>query len=356
MLPRIKAEFAAKLLQWFDQSGRKELPWQIKRSPYRVWVAEIMLQQTQVATVVPYFERFIQRFPNIGELAAAQLDEVLHYWSGLGYYARGRNLAKAAKLIVEQHQGCFPDNLDALQSLPGIGRSTAAAILAQAFGQRQAILDGNVKRVLARYFVVAGWPGEKGVSEQLWRYAEELTPVERVADYTQAIMDLGALVCTRSRPNCPVCPVHAHCQARQTSNAEAFPSPKPKRKAPLRAVQMLVLHNDRGEVLLQRRPPSGIWGGLLSFPEISLEQVVPEWCQQNIGPITGISRRPPLQHVFSHFRLLIHPVFARLTNLKPQIRDDDGWQWYQPGISVVGLAAPVKGLIEQWVDELEAAV
>jgi A/G-specific adenine glycosylase len=343
-------QFAARLLQWFDRSGRHDLPWQLARNPYRVWVAEIMLQQTQVATVIPYFEHFIRRFPDIQQLASAKLDEVLHYWSGLGYYARGRNLSKTAQIIVKQHNGRFPESIDALQALPGIGRSTAAAILAQAFGQRQPILDGNVKRVLARYFAVAGWPGERKVSEQLWQYTDLLTPAARIADYTQAIMDLGALVCTRSKPGCVMCPVQADCQAWQTQNVEAYPGRKPKRKVPVRAVQMLILQNEKGEVLLQRRPPAGIWGGLLSFPEIPVEVPVSEWCEQNIGEVTGLSNRPPLQHVFSHFQLQIYPVLAQLTKLRPQIMDSGGWEWFKAGVSVAGLAAPVKGLIEQLAD------
>jgi A/G-specific adenine glycosylase len=347
---RQNRQFAARLLQWFDRSGRKNLPWQLERNPYRVWVAEIMLQQTQVATVIPYFERFMQRFPDVHRLAAANLDAVLHHWSGLGYYARGRNLLKTAGIIVEQHSGCFPESMEALQALPGIGRSTAAAILAQAFGHRQAILDGNVKRVLARYFAVDGWPGKKPVSERLWQYAEQLTPAERVADYTQAIMDLGSLACTRSKPACLTCPVQADCQAWQTRNVEAYPGRKPKHNVPVRAVQMLILQNEKGEVLLQRRPPAGIWGGLLSFPEIPVEVPVSEWCKQNIGEVTGFSNRPPLRHVFSHFQLQIYPVQAQLTKLRPQIMDSGGWEWFKSGVSVAGLAAPVRGLIEQLAD------
>lgn len=339
--------FAAALLRWFDLDGRRNLPWQRDKSPYRIWVAEIMLQQTQVGTVIPYFERFIERFPEVADLAAADLDSVLHLWSGLGYYARARNLAKAAAIVVERHDGTLPDSMQALQDLPGIGRSTAAAILAQAFNRHEAILDGNVKRVLARYYAVEGWPGERSVSDQLWEYAEELTPRKRVADYTQAIMDLGALLCTRRRPNCLACPVQTGCQANQQQNVEAYPVPKPRRKLPVRAVQMLVVQNDQGAVLLQRRPPVGLWGGLLSFPELPLEENVGNWCRRHIGRVNGLKTQPAFRHTFSHFRLQIHPVFARLKSLKAEVNEDSKWQWFQPGVSTAGLAAPVSALIGQ---------
>ena len=343
-------QFAALVLQWFDQYGRKDLPWQIDRTPYGTWVSEIMLQQTQVATAIPYFERFMQRFPGVEALAAADIDEVLHYWSGLGYYARGRNLHKAARVIVGQHAGEIPVSMDALQALPGIGRSTAAAILAQAFAQRQAILDGNVKRVLARYFTVAGWPGDRKVSDQLWLYAEQLTPAERVADYTQAIMDLGALVCVRRQPHCDSCPVSAACKAYQQHWIEEYPSRKAKKKLPSRSVQMLILRNNKGEVLLQRRPPVGVWGGLLSFPEVAVDEEINSWCLDNIGVVSNFEKQPVVQHVFSHFRLQIHPVLAALQSLRPQVKDDADWQWFKPGVSLAGLAAPVKGLIQQFVE------
>lgn len=344
-----KPQFAALILQWFDRHGRKDLPWQRNRTLYGTWVSEIMLQQTQVATVIPYYVRFMQRFSNLKELAAADIDEVLHHWSGLGYYARGRNLHKAAKIIVEQYAGKLPDSMEALQALPGIGRSTAAAILAQAFSQRQAILDGNVKRVLARHFAVAGWPGERKVSDRLWQYAEQFTPYKRVAEYTQAMMDLGALVCTRRQPDCAGCPVSNTCQAYQQQAIDEYPGRKAQRKLPSRSVQMLILRNNKGEVLLQRRPPAGIWGGLLSLPEIPIEQEISKWCRENIGMVTGIQHQAKVQHAFSHFRLQIHPVSAGLQSLKPQIMDNADWQWFKPGVSLAGLAAPVKGLIQQFV-------
>ena len=342
-----KTQFASRLLRWYDRHGRKDLPWQIRRTPYRVWVAEVMLQQTQVATVIPYFEQFIRHFPDVEQLAAADTDEVLHYWSGLGYYARGRNLLKTARLLVEQYQGRFPESVEALQALPGIGRSTAAAILAQAFGQQHAILDGNVKRVLARYFALPGWPGERKVSEQLWTYSEMLTPSKRVADYTQAIMDLGALVCTRRNPSCTECPVRNDCRAWLAQAVEAYPASRPARKLPVRSVQMLILLNSKGELLLQKRPPSGIWGGLLSFPEIPSEEDATLWCERYVGRVTRLQPRPSFQHTFSHFQLQIRPVHGKLVRLKAQVRDDTAWQWFRPGVSVAGLAAPVRSLITQ---------
>src|SRR5690606_8097985 len=247
-------DFARRLLAWFDRCGRHDLPWQRDRRPYAVWVSEIMLQQTQVATVIPYFERFVARFPDVEVLAEASLDDVLALWSGLGYYARARNLHRAAQLVVERYGGDLPDSLDELMALPGIGRSTAGAILAQAHGVRAPILDGNVKRVLARHAGIEGWPGEREVEQTLWAIADERTPSERVADYTQAIMDLGAMLCTRRRPACTVCPVVEDCRACRLGIQERLPSPRPKRERPRRRRMMLVVRDSQGRVLLERRP------------------------------------------------------------------------------------------------------
>ena len=261
------SDFAERLLDWFDDHGRKDLPWQRGINPYRVWISEIMLQQTQVQTVIPYYERFMQSFPDLQSLADADIDAVLQHWSGLGYYARARNLHKAAGAIRDNFAGEFPTAFDDVVELPGIGQSTAGAILAIAGNQRHAILDGNVKRVLARHAAVAGWPGKTDVSKQLWALAEARTPQQRVADYTQAIMDLGATLCTRSKPNCAACPVASDCAARIADDVAAYPGRKPKKAKPLRQTTMVIAVNGAA-VFLQRRPPVGIWGGLWSLPEV----------------------------------------------------------------------------------------
>lgn len=260
--------FARNLLHWYDKHGRHDLPWHHNRNAYRVWVSEIMLQQTQVTTVIPYFEAFMARFPDVRALASAPEDDVLSHWSGLGYYARARNLHKAAKQVVMEFGGEFPADQETLESLTGIGRSTAAAILAQAFGKRATILDGNVKRVLARYHAVPGWPGQSAVLNKLWEHAENHTPEERVKDYTQAIMDLGAMVCTRNKPECKTCPVNDGCQAYNRDEVQRYPGPKPRKEKPEKTTWMLILEDTKGRILLERRPPTGIWGGLWSLPEL----------------------------------------------------------------------------------------
>ena len=272
--------FAEAVIDWHLSHGRRDLPWQCDPTPYRVWVSEIMLQQTRVGTVIPYFERFMARFPDVATLAAAEIDQVLHLWTGLGYYARARNLHRAARSITEQHQGRFPDTLEELMQLSGVGRSTAGAILALAHGLPAPILDGNVKRVLARCFAVAGYPGNSSTAAQLWTLAEELVPSaaegctralgKRVTAYTQGMMDLGATVCTRSRPGCPQCPLAPRCLARQRGEVERYPGRKPARTLPVRRVAMLVLQDEAGRVLLEKRPPSGVWGSLYSLPEVEL--------------------------------------------------------------------------------------
>ena len=254
--------FTTSLLKWYDQHGRKSLPWQINRDPYSVWVSEIMLQQTQVASVIPYFQRFMARFPNSGALADAPLDEVLHLWSGLGYYARARNLHKAAKQIMQRHAGQFPSDFEQVLALPGIGRSTAGAILAFGFDQRHPILDGNVKRVLTRIHRIDGYPGRREIEHRLWALADSHTPIEGVAHYTQAIMDLGAEVCVRKTPKCKHCPVTSLCGAYKHGDMTAYPNQKPKKAKPEKMIKMLLLRRPNGEVLLTRRPPTGIWGGL----------------------------------------------------------------------------------------------
>jgi len=342
-------DFACLILDWFDHSGRKDLPWQQQPSPYRVWVSEIMLQQTQVATVIPYFERFVDRFPDVGALAAASEDEVLHLWSGLGYYARARNLHRAAGIVRDEYGGDYPTRFEDVTALPGVGRSTAGAILSLALGQRHPILDGNVKRVLARCFAVDGWPGRSAVANRLWALADACTPGRRTGDYNQAMMDLGATVCTRAKPACDRCPLTDPCRARALGEQDAYPSSKPRRSTPERSVRMLVIRNADGDLLLERRPPLGVWGGLWSFPEVDLEVDSEAWCREHIGPgVSAEQRLPVRRHAFSHFVLHIHPLLLAVKNPAECIMEADRWVWYKPGQSdAKGLAAPVARLIRE---------
>lgn len=341
------AEFGRRVLTWFDKHGRKQLPWKENPTPYRVWVSEIMLQQTQVTTVIPYYQRFMTRFPTIEALATATLDEVLLLWAGLGYYARARHLHQAAQIVQEHFGGVMPLDVAELQTLPGIGRSTAGAILALAAGQRHPILDGNVKRLLARFGAVEGWPGQAAVLALLWDMAERYTPSERVADYTQAMMDLGALVCTVRRPKCGLCPLAADCKAHALHREMRFPTPKPRRELPVRATRMLLLRSTSGDVLLERRPPVGIWGGLWGLPECPIEADIEYWCQECLGLTVNID--PPwqvLRHSFSHFHLDITPVPARVTGTSRQIMEGKEVVWYKlNSTEKYGLAAPVRELL-----------
>ncbi len=344
-----RREFAERVLQWFDRHGRKDLPWQQSISPYRVWVSEIMLQQTQVATVIPYYARFMARFPDLASLADAPQDEVLHHWSGLGYYARARNLHRAAQQVRDEHGGVFPETMAAVGALPGVGRSTAGAILSLALGQHWPILDGNVKRVLARYFAVPGWPGQAAVLKRLWSLSEQLTPAARVADYNQAMMDLGATLCTRARPDCGRCPLGGGCQARAQGDVQAYPGRRPRKDLPVRAVQMLILHDPAGRVLLQQRPPAGIWGGLWGFPELALEASVEAWCADNLGGVVGMDRAlAARRHTFSHFHLDIHPIKILLKEPGCRVMEGAGQVWYNPAQpDARGLAAPVARLLQE---------
>ena len=342
--------FSKRLLDWHTQHGRHDLPWQVDRSPYRVWLSEIMLQQTQVSTVIPYFQRFTERFTSISQLAVAELDDVLHLWTGLGYYARARNLHKAAQQVCEQHNGEFPEVFEDVVALPGIGRSTAGAILAQSLGQRHAILDGNVKRVLSRFFAVPGWPGKREVENQLWEHAERLTPKTRVADYTQAIMDLGATLCTRSAKSCNHCPLNSDCQAYTDNNVHAFPSPRPKKTLPVRATVMLLLRDNANRVMLQKRPPSGIWGGLWSLPEADCDTdsaSIHKWCQDKLAiNLDMFETGTPLRHTFSHFHLDITPVYARAIG-DTAIMEQADTVWYNTlELDARGLATPVRNLLD----------
>jgi A/G-specific adenine glycosylase len=342
-------EFGTALLDWYDREGRRDLPWQQDPTPYRVWVSEIMLQQTQVATVIPYYDRFMRRFPDVAALAAAVPDQVLHHWSGLGYYARARHLHAAARQLVHDAHGRFPETLPAVMALPGVGRSTAGAILALSRGQRHPILDGNVKRVLARYHAVAGWPGQAAVQKRLWELAERYTPQARVAQYTQAIMDLGATLCTRSRPDCARCPLQHRCAAYRAGRQADYPGPRPARALPVRAATMLLLGDADGALLLERRPPAGIWGGLWGFPELPARADPGEWCARRLGlRVEPEGCWPVLRHTFSHFHLDITPVLARL-GAPGGIMDGDRHVWYKPGQSDErGLAAPVVKLVARY--------
>lgn len=339
--------FSHAVLAWYDRHGRKDLPWQQGITPYRVWVSEIMLQQTQVATVLGYFDRFMAAFPDVAALAAASEDEVLHLWTGLGYYSRARNLHRTAQLVMARHQGEFPRSVDALAELPGIGRSTAGAIASLSMGLRAPILDGNVKRVLARYLAQPGYPGEPAVARDLWAAAEAFTPHERVNHYTQAMMDLGATLCTRSKPSCLLCPLQAGCAAHRLGRETDFPQPKPRKALPQRHVAMPLLARESGEILLYRRPSSGLWGGLWSLPELpDLERL------DALADARGLSlgeRRPlaGLTHTFSHFQLHIEPWLVHTEPRAAQMAEPD-WLWYNLASPPrLGLAAPVKTLLQR---------
>jgi len=339
-------QFAKLTLSWFDQHGRKHLPWQQNPTPYRVWVSEIMLQQTQVATATPFYERFMLRFPSLLSLAEAPIDEVLAHWSGLGYYARARNLHRCAKRVRDEHAGKLPTTLAELQDLPGIGRSTAAAILSLANGQHQPILDGNVKRVLARCFAVEGWPGKKPVLDELWNYSEQVTPAKRTGAFNQAMMDLGATVCSRTKPHCAACPLTAVCQANATNTQLSYPGKKPKKVIPIRSTRMLALRNKSGDVLLEQRPPTGIWGGLWSLPELGKNQL-DDWLYNArlsaAGNPESIAR---FRHTFSHYHLDIEVVELQVKSDKVElVLDADGYIWYKGDALPGGVAAPISKIL-----------
>lgn len=345
------SKFASRLLEWHDKCGRKDLPWQQEATLYRVWISEIMLQQTQVATVIPYYLRFIQRFPDVATLAGAAQNEVLALWSGLGYYSRARNLLKAARVVQEQYAGNFPDRIDEVMALPGIGRSTAGAILSLAMNQCHPILDGNVKRVLARYHAVDGWPGKKMVENRLWQLAESHTPTTQNARYTQAIMDLGATVCSRSRPDCGCCPLEHGCRARREGTTGHYPAPKPPRSLPVRESTFLIIANNAGEILLQQRPPSGIWGGLWSFPECPAERDPEQWCEQVFGVVCALRARwPETRHTFSHFHLDIQPLYIEVNGVGAgKVMEGGTALWYKTeSFEQLGLPAPVKRLLARY--------
>jgi len=343
----LQKQFAKKVLVWFDEHGRKNLPWQQNPTPYRVWVSEIMLQQTQVATATPYYEKFMQRFPTLQSLAEAPLDDVLDHWSGLGYYARARNLHRCAIQVQNEYAGELPTTLDGLQAQPGIGRSTAAAILSLASGQAEPILDGNVKRVLARCFVIPGWPGKKPVLDALWHVTEKITPAKRTGPFNQAMMDIGATVCTRTKPQCHACPLQSLCEAYKTNTQLDFPGKKPKKVIPVKSTTMLVLKNRNNAVLLRQRPPSGIWGGLWSFPEVD-SNVLTDWLAQN--GLTAKSEAEAIarfRHTFSHYHLDIEVLELRVA-LKGanKVLDSNESVWFDGSNLPGGVAAPISRVLK----------
>lgn len=338
--------FADTLIAWHARHGRHDLPWQQPRTPYRVWVSEIMLQQTQVATVTGYYQRFMLRFPDVGSLAAAPIDEVLHLWSGLGYYSRARNLHRSAQLIVQQHDGLLPDLADELIRLPGIGRSTAAAIVSLAFDQRATILDGNVKRVLARYFAVEGSPNERSVEQALWKHAEQCTPQAGFAHYTQAIMDFGATLCTRHDPLCMHCPLQKKCVAFQTGRVAELPSPRKRLERRIRQVVMLLAVNHDGEVLLHCRPPHGIWGGMWAPPQFDSAQDATKFCQNSLlAQSVEPQAMAQLRHSFTHFDLEITPVRVQCQSAPAVMAGPESLWYSMRNPARIGLPAPIATLL-----------
>ncbi len=341
----LHSSFAARLTAWQKMHGRHDLPWQVS-DPYRIWLSEIMLQQTQVKSVLEYYPRFLARFPDVAALAAAPQEDVLTLWSGLGYYSRARNLHKAAQMVMAEFGGSFPAERQQLERLPGVGRSTAAAIASFAFGRRETILDGNVKRVLTRCFGVAGFPGERAVEQSLWRLAEDLLPRDAalMSAYTQGLMDLGATVCSRGKPACTVCPMVDGCVAAREGRTGELPTPRPKKTVPTRhTVMLLATHGDK--VWLLRRPPTGIWGGLLSLPEFETSTQAEDWLQRT-GRGDALPALPELEHVFTHYRLIITPLPARLDGLNGGAAMEDNGQWLPLAEAPdAGVPAPVRRLL-----------
>lgn len=337
--------FADRILTWFDQHGRKDLPWQIDKTPYRVWISEIMLQQTQVVTVIPYYQKFMASFPDVYRLADAAEDEVLAHWSGLGYYARARNLHKAAKILANELEGEFPTTQEGVCELSGIGRSTAAAILSISRNKQTAILDGNVKRVLARFHAVDTWPGEKKTENALWDLAESYMPAQRCGEYTQAMMDLGATLCTRSKPQCLLCPIKEDCQALASGTPTDFPIKKPKKSIPTKQTNMLVLENPQGQILLEKRPSSGIWGGLWSLPESQETAITLATEQRFQVSVETENCLNGFRHTFSHYHLEIAPYLLKVTAAH-QINDAQKYQWYAlEDAMTLGLPTPVRKIL-----------
>lgn len=342
--------FSTKLLAWFDVHGRKNLPWQIDRDPYRVWISEIMLQQTQVQTVIPYFNRFIQTFPNVGDLARASEEAILAQWSGLGYYTRARNIAKTAKLIVSQYKGQFPDDPIQLKTLPGIGESTAAAITSQAFNKSTAILDGNVKRVISRFFLVEGHLERAKIKKTLWHFAKECMPTHRCADYTQAIMDFGATCCTQTNPKCPSCPLKIECLAFNQNRVNELPHKKPKKTIPTQSIQFIIFFTSDLKLYFEKRPSSGVWGGLWCFPSIEVEE----------GPLKSSNKEFTLEpskflticefkHSFTHFHLSIRADAMAVSQTQQFLTG----KWFDlKEISNLGIPKPIRKICELFEAEI----
>lgn len=343
-------QFRKSILNWFAHSGRHDLPWQKKTTPYNVWISEIMLQQTQVTTVIPYFNAFMKSFPSIKKLASADINTVLAHWSGLGYYARARNLYKTAQIVQQEFKGKFPNTVENLSQLPGIGRSTAGAILSLGHQLPAPILDGNVKRVLARFHALEGPPTEASVLKQLWEISELYTPkTEKAGPYNQAMMDLGATLCTRTKPKCEICPLNKDCKAHQLQQEEFYPQAKARSTRPKKSVIWLLLRNKQGELLLQQRPPTGIWGGLWSLPECLANEDLSSWCQQQFACSISRSRpQPRIKHIFSHFELDIQPVLLDVIHHQ-QVQETNTAIWIdnQKTKLTGGIAAPVKKLLTQ---------
>ncbi|HEY9135827.1 MAG TPA: A/G-specific adenine glycosylase [Pseudomonadales bacterium] len=348
--------FSQQVLDWYQLHGRKDLPWQHDPNPYRVWVSEIMLQQTQVNTVIPYFKRFTDTFADVTQLANAPLDDVLALWTGLGYYARARNLHKAATLIRDQYHSVFPETVDKLVALPGIGRSTAGAILSLSLNKAAPILDGNVKRVLARTHCIEGWTGQSSTLKTLWGLAEHYTPAAQAKAYNQAMMDLGATVCSRSRPDCGHCPLANNCQAQSSNSQSKFPQPKPKKSRPEKVVALLMVINENGEILLEKRPPAGIWGGLWSLPECPVNEAPDGFCQQKLQVnATKLEQWDSFHHDFSHYRLHISPVkimaqtsTSGILSKTSNVAENTSTRWFKASeFDLLGLAAPVQKLLRK---------
>ena len=338
---------AANLLKWHKKHGRHDLPWQHPRTPYRVWLSEIMLQQTQVSTVIGYFDAFIREFPTLESLARAPSEQVMQLWAGLGYYSRARNLHQSARICLSEHGGELPTSFEGLMALPGIGRSTAGAILSQAHGQAYAIMDGNAKRVLTRFHAVSGDVSSASVLKQLWQLAESHLPSSRLSDYTQALMDLGATLCTRSRPDCLNCPLARHCQAFQHNAVADYPNRKPGKTIPKRETYALILLSKDNEILLEQRPDTGIWGGLFSLPEQSGMQAAGQFAGQYTQRTGEATALPAITHRFSHFQLTIHPLLWRGCTPNARISDNDTYQWMGcDQLQRIGLPAPIKKLLQ----------
>ncbi|WP_260680340.1 A/G-specific adenine glycosylase [Thalassotalea sp. PS06] len=346
--------FSSLVLSWFAEQGRKHFPWQQNKTPYRVWISEIMLQQTQVTTVIPYYQRFMESFPTVVDLANADEDTVLHHWTGLGYYARARNLHKTAKIIRDEYNGEFPEDIESVIALPGIGRSTAGAVLSLSLNQSHPILDGNVKRVLARYFAEPGYPGQSKFEKALWAYSEELTPKDGAADYNQAMMDIGATVCTRGKPTCELCPVALNCKAQRSGTTDQYPGKKPKKEKPVKRTFMLMF-TDGEQVLMYKRPQSGIWGGLWSFYEAESEEQIESVATELGFALHGTEMLDGFRHTFSHFHLDIVPVKLQIEAQPTIINDHQPQLWYhlQHGADI-GLAASSKTLLAKLTTSKES--